>query len=245
MQSDPRFDLYSFSIRPSTANALDFLDAPARLVEALSDFSVTMRWFVQAFQTTGKLSLNLLARSAAVVLRGLGRITGGGFLEAMAGFITELNDLFGGFKERAKLVEHALRSPQVAFVLVTSPAPMSIQEVLFFSDRLDAANMARGAFVVNRFRMAPPGASSTIGEKEVADALAKRGVVLEERAPERLVQAYRDAVRLAALDTLHVKDMAARANGRVPVVRVPELASDVHDLKHLVAISKMLTTGGI
>ena len=75
VQKDPRFDLIILDT-PPTANALDFLDAPERLVEALD--SATMRWFVQAFESTGKLSLNLLARSAAVVLRGLGRITGGG-----------------------------------------------------------------------------------------------------------------------------------------------------------------------
>src|SRR5215470_8913175 len=119
--------------------------------------SAAMKWFVQAFETSGKLSLNLLAKSAAIVLRGLGKITGGGFLEAMAEFITELNDLFGGFKQRAAMVEAALRSPEVSFVLVTSPAPTSIKEVVFFSERLEEAKMARGAFVVNRFRLPPPG----------------------------------------------------------------------------------------
>jgi anion-transporting ArsA/GET3 family ATPase len=153
VQEDPRFDLVILDT-PPTANALDFLDAPQRLAEAID--SQAMRWFVQAFESTGKLSLNLLARSAAIVLRGLGRITGGGFLEAMAEFISELNDLFGGFKQRAAIVEAALRSPEVSFVLVTSPAPMSIQEVLFFSERLAEAHMPRGAFVVNRFRHRRP-----------------------------------------------------------------------------------------
>src|SRR5450432_1503638 len=118
VQRDPRFDLVVLDT-PPTANALDFLDAPERLVEALD--SAAIRWFVEAFQSTGKLSLNILARSAAAVLRGLGRITGGGFLEAMAEFITELNDLFGGFRERAKIVQAALRSPEVSFVHATSP----------------------------------------------------------------------------------------------------------------------------
>src|SRR5271166_143364 len=167
VQNDPRFNLIILDT-PPTANALDFLDAPEKLVEALD--SATMAWFIQAFQSTGKLSLNLLARSAAVVLRGLGRITGGGFLEAMAEFITELNDLFGGFKQRARLVEAALRSPDVSFVLVTSPAPMSVQEVLFFSDRLEQSSMPRGAFVVNRFRLAPPRADRPPTEGEVAGA---------------------------------------------------------------------------
>ncbi len=53
-RSDPRFDLIILDT-PPTANALDFLDAPERLVEALD--SATMRWFVQAFESTGKLSL--------------------------------------------------------------------------------------------------------------------------------------------------------------------------------------------
>ncbi len=101
VKDDPRYDLIVLDT-PPTANALDFLDAPERLMDALD--SSTMKWFIQAFETSGKLSLNVLAKSAAVVLKGIGRITGGGFLEAMAELITELNDLFGGFKQRAEIV---------------------------------------------------------------------------------------------------------------------------------------------
>ena len=242
VQKDPRFDLVILDTPPTT-NALDFLDAPERLVEALD--SAAIRWFVQAFQSTGKLSLNLLARSAVVVLRGLGRITGGGFLEAMAEFITELNDLFGGFRERAKIVEAALRSPEVSFVLATSPAPMSIQEVVFFSDRLEAYQMPRGAFVVNRFRLPPPLADAAPTPDEVAGAVAAHGLVLDDDAPARLVQAHADAVRLAALDAMHVRALEDRAKGKVPVVRIPELSSDVHDLEGLGKLSAMLMGGGV
>jgi anion-transporting ArsA/GET3 family ATPase len=242
VQRDPRFDLVILDT-PPTANALDFLDAPARLAEAID--SAAMRWFVQAFESTGKLSLNLLARSAAVVLRGLGKITGGGFLEAMAEFITELNDLFGGFKQRAGMVEAALRSPEVSFVLVTSPAPMSIQEVLFFSERLEEAKMPRGALVVNRFRLPPPSAGLPPSVKEAAAAVAKHGLHLEEDAPERLVRAHTDAIQLAALDERHVRLLDQRARGRVPIVRVPELPSDVHDLRNLGELAETLMRGGV
>jgi anion-transporting ArsA/GET3 family ATPase len=242
VQRDPRFDLVILDT-PPTANALDFLDAPARLAEAID--SAAMRWFVQAFESTGKLSLNLLARSAAVVLRGLGKITGGGFLEAMAEFITELNDLFGGFKQRAAMVEKALRSPEVSFVLVTSPAPMSIQEVLFFSERLEEARMPRGAFVVNRFRLPPPGADAPPTVQEAAEAVARHGLKLDDDAPARLVRAHGDAVRLASLDALHVGALDARARGKVPIVRIAELASDVHDLGKLGEVAEELMRGGV
>ena len=237
VKDDPRFDLILLDT-PPTANALDFLDAPQRLVEALD--SATMKWFIQAFEASGKLSLNLLARSAAVVLRGLGKITGGGFLQAMAEFISELNDLFGGFKQRAQAVQKSLRSPEVAFVLVTSPAPMSIQEVLYFSERLEEHGMPRGAFVVNRFRMPPPRAGEDVTSKDAAAAMEKLHLKLDDDAPARLVRAHAEAMKLAALDAFHVRSLDARAGSRVPIVRVPELASDVHDIKLLATLADIL-----
>jgi anion-transporting ArsA/GET3 family ATPase len=242
VQSDPRFDLVILDT-PPTANALDFLDAPGRLVEAVD--SPTMRWFVQAFESTGKVGFNLLARSAAVVLRGLGRITGGGFLAAMAEFITELNDLFGGFKQRAQMVESSLRSPEVSFVLVTSPAPVNLEEAVFFSERLDSANMARGAFVVNRFRLPPLWTDAPPGEGDVASAIARHSLHLEDGAPQRVVRAHADAVRLARRDAANLRSLNERASNHVPIVRVPELASDVHDLKNLRDIAEMLMNGGV
>jgi anion-transporting ArsA/GET3 family ATPase len=241
LQRDPRFDLIVLDT-PPTSNALDFLDAPERLIEALD--STTLRFFLQAFESTGKFSLNLLARSAALVLRGLGRITGAGFLETMAEFLAELNDLFGGFKQRARMVEAALRSSEVSFVLVTSPAPMSIREVLFFSDRLQQARMPRGAFVVNRLRRAVLG-DGPVPTQEIVLAAAARHLPLEEGEAERIALADAHAARLAALDTFHVRKLSDHVGGAVPVVRLPELASDVRDSRALRQIADLLMTGGV
>ncbi|MGD0676050.1 MAG: ArsA-related P-loop ATPase [Polyangiaceae bacterium] len=242
VQSDPRFDLIVLDTPPTT-NALDFLDAPERLVEALD--STAMGWILQAFESTGRVSLNLFARSASAVLRSIARIAGAGFLEAMAEFLTELNDLFGGFRQRAVAVQTALRSPEVTFVLVTSPAPMSIEEVLYFSDRLESASLSRGAFVVNRFRLPPPHAERPPTEDEAARAIAGLRLKLDEGAPSRVVEAHADAVRLAALDALHVKRLHERVRGKVPIVRVPELPADVRDAKGLASVSRTLMTGGV
>jgi anion-transporting ArsA/GET3 family ATPase len=239
VKNDPRYDLIVLDT-PPTANALDFLDAPERLMEALD--SATMRWFVEAFQSTGKLSLNLLAKSAAVVLRGIGKITGGGFLEAMAELITELNELFGGFKQRAKAVQRALRAPEVAFVLVTSPAPPSIREVLYFAERLSEHDMPRGAFIVNRVHLPPPRAMDGVTADQAANAMELRKLVLEDDGPQRLVQAHRDAERLAALDAHHLRALDAHG---VPVVRLAELAADVHDLTLLSELADALVAGGV
>jgi anion-transporting ArsA/GET3 family ATPase len=163
----------------------------------------------------------------------------------MAEFITELNDLFGGFKQRAQMVEGALRSPEVSFVLVTSPAPMSLEEAVFFSERLERASMPRGAFVVNRFRLPPLWADAPPEPRDAEAALAAHHVKMEEDAPSRLVAAHADAVKLALRDAANVRALDERAAQQVPIVRVPELASDVHDLRNLGEIAEMLMGGGV
>jgi anion-transporting ArsA/GET3 family ATPase len=160
----------------------------------------------------------------------------------MAQFLAELNDLFGGFKERAGAVRAALRSAEVSFVLVTSPAPMSIQEVLFFNDRLERAAMPRGAFVVNRVRSPPPFADVVLSGDDAARAAAEHGLHLGSGAGVRLVAAHVDATHSAALDQRHLRELMGRA---LPIVRLPELASDIRDLEALASLAALLMAGGM
>ncbi len=241
VKADPRYDLIVLDT-PPTANALDFLDAPERLMGALD--SPAMRWFVEAFQSTGKVSFNVLAKSAAMVLRTIGKITGGGLLQDMARLITELNELFGGFRERAGQVQRELRSKDVDFLLVTSPAPMSVREVLYFSERLRTSAMPRGAFIVNRMRF-PPKFPEGAPLSEVSSAIRDLGITLEEGAEERLARAHADQAKLASLDVAYVAQLAREAGGKVPVIRVPEFASDVRDVKLLGDVANLLVTGGV
>jgi anion-transporting ArsA/GET3 family ATPase len=163
----------------------------------------------------------------------------------MAEFITQLNELFGGFRERATMVQKTLRAPDVAFVLVTSPAPMSIQEVLYFSERLEEHKMPRGAFVVNRLHV-PPAHAAGVTAQQTESALAANKIALDEGAPERIMRAHADAIRLAALDAHHVEMLRVRAHAdKVPIVRVPEFATDVHDLRLLARLADLLMRGGM
>ncbi len=241
VSNDPAYDLIILDT-PPTANALDFLDAPERMVAALD--SAAINWFVESFESSGKFSLNLLARSAAAVLKGISKITGGGFLEAMAEFVRELNDLFGGFKERAERVKKEIRSEKVSFVLVTSPAPPSIREVLFFSERLVEHDMPRGAFVVNRFHVPPP-FPGTPSPEEVKAALKAKKLALDDDAETRIAHAHGDAVKLATLDAMHVRYLEQAVDPGVPIVKVEAMARDVYDLVLLDAVAERIMSGGI
>jgi len=237
-KGDPSYDLILLDT-PPTPNALDFLDAPERLVGAID--SAATRWLVQAVQSSGKFSLNVLAKGAAAVVRGIGKVSGSGFLEQMAAFIAEINALFGGWKKRADAVSAALRGPDVAYVLVTTPDPLAVREVMFFAERLRQQNMRRDAFVVNRVHPTY-GRVPEIGEVEAA--LASSSIRLGDGAPARLRRAAEDESRMGKLDALHLVGLEAaledEASGGSLLAHVPAFPYDIHDLVRLSRIAEVI-----
>lgn len=237
VQGDPNYDLIVLDT-PPTANALDFLSAPERMTEALD--SAAIRWFVEAFQGGKSFSLNLLAKGAQAVLRGLGKITGGEFLQDMAEFVAELNDLFGGFHERATTVQAALRGEHIAFVVVAAPSTPSLEEAAFFIDKLRAADMPLGAMVVNRVRRAPAFAERPPSIALVQQLLDARAITLGAGGAARVLQAHLDAAQMATHDERAVRHHL----GSAPLVGVAELETDVHDLQLLAQVGEILLHDG-
>ena len=230
LRDDPSYDIVLLDTPPTT-HALDFLDAPERLVSAID--SPAIKWFLQAFESDRKLSFNLLARSTATLLRGLGKLTGGGFLEQVAAFISEMNAVFVGWKARAEMVSAALRGPTVGYVLVTTPDPLALREVRFFADRLRKEQIAPDACVVNRVS---PELAST---EDPAAALARAGLPADAAFAAKCQEAASDAQRMAKLDRLHLLAIELLLEETTHVT-VPTFARDVYDLAALSEVAAVL-----
>jgi anion-transporting ArsA/GET3 family ATPase len=238
VRNDPRWDLIILDT-PPTANALDFLDAPERLVNAID--SQAMRWFVQAFQGAGKLSLGIVGRGAAMLIRGLARFTGIGFLEQVAEFVTGINDLFGGFRDRAAEVAADLRGPEVAFVIVTSPTPMNVEEAVFFDARLREAGMRIDGFVVNTVHplLPEPDASDEALLQAASEVLPPSMDAKETLAKMR--RALDDERVLAIAQRAEAEKLREQAGDVERFVQVPAFDEDVHDLTALARVAEYLT----
>jgi anion-transporting ArsA/GET3 family ATPase len=230
-----RYDLIVLDT-PPTAEALDFLDAPERLVEALD--SPAMRWLVQALSPSGGLSMRLLARGVAALLRTMGRLTGRGFLEEMAAFVGELNELFGGFKQRALLVSQAFRADDFGYLLVAAPTGPALDEARYFAQRLSGLGMQADALVVNRVHPLPAAAASA---QQLASLLSRAG--LEPALSEGLLTAQRDEAARAGSEARHL-EQARRLASSVTTGQlwlVPVMAGDVRGLADLGRVSRALS----
>ena len=201
--------------------------------------SPAMRWFVGAFQGAGKLSFGLFGKGASLVFKALGKFTGAGFLEEVAEFVSGLNDLFGGFKERAEEVAGTLRSDEVAFVLVTSPAPMAIDEAIFFSGKLGEAQMRRSATVVNGMHTLLH--EPSISRAEQIEAMSQHDPAVDAAAMvDATNTALQDERLRAVADRIESDRLRNKLAGDGIFVEVPRLEQDVHDLGGLAIIAAHL-----
>jgi len=238
VRKDPQWDLIVLDT-PPTSSALDFLAAPERLIDAID--SPAMRWFLQVFEGAGKEAFGLVGRGATVLLKGIARFTGVEFLEQVAEFVSGINDLFGGFKERAEQVSNALRSPDVAFVLVTSPNPTAIVEARFFSDKLQAGGMNREVVIVNQVHslLEEPNMSAEDQVTALRDVLPES--IDSAHIQPRLSEALRTERGWAVADRAEVVRLREEMGAEERIVEVPAFDQDVHDLAALARVASYLT----
>lgn len=135
---------------PPTRQALDFLEAPDRIVSFL-DSGVLKLALREWFDARGRLKtakgLGPLGRRFE---RYLDEIVGLDLLREMAEFFQAFAPLFTGFRQRAEEVKKLLRSTETRFVLVAGPAEERLPDALFFARKLRDAGYRLGPVVLNR-----------------------------------------------------------------------------------------------
>jgi anion-transporting ArsA/GET3 family ATPase len=211
LHQEGRYDLLVLDT-PPTRNALDFIDAPRRLTEFVDSRTL------QLFAAPAGIGLKLLGRGAGVAFSVMKRATGIDLLADLGEFFRSFGGMTEGFRERAALVNELLADSRTAFVLVTSPRRHALEDAVWFHHRLMEAGLPFAGVVANRVHQSG-------GDADPA-ALAK---LLGDELAERVMRSYEDERRLAERDRAGIAELRRRI-GRKPIVEVPHLHDDVHDV---------------
>ncbi|MFZ2516829.1 MAG: ArsA-related P-loop ATPase [Candidatus Lutibacillus vidarii] len=257
-----RWDLIVVDTPPSRS-ALDFLDAPNRLGLFLDGRFI--RLISAPARASGRVYLKVLGAGIGMASTVLTKVLGGQMLSDVQTFVAALDSMFGGFRERADLTYGLLKDRGTAFVVVATPERDALREAAFFVERLAADDMPLAGVVVNRLqRLAVPELSrgralagaELIGIPEEAQEGA--GSPDEAGSPSTAEdppgRGNAAAALAAGLLTVHASlaELAARQDRAttafsaghpgVPIVRVPALSHDVHDLESLREVGHALAS---
>ncbi|MGA2758265.1 MAG: ArsA-related P-loop ATPase [Solirubrobacteraceae bacterium] len=208
---------------PPSRNALDFLDAPARLTHFFEGRAL------RVMLAQGGFATRAASRASAPFLGVLGRLTGAGVLREITAFFTAIAGMIDALAERAAAVAALLREESTSFVLVSSPRREAVEEAIAFAGELRHAQLRLSALVVNRVHP--------------LDALAADPAALEALLGPRLAALVAaqcgELVALAEADTAAL-DRLREAFAALEPMAIPDLGDEIEDLGGLARIGRYL-----
>jgi anion-transporting ArsA/GET3 family ATPase len=229
---------------PPTRHALDFLDAPQRLIRLLDNrvFRVMM--------APARGAMRIATAALHAFVRQVGRVVGTGVVDDIISFFRAFDGMEEGFRSRADAVRTLLGEDSTAFVLVTSPRRDSIEEAIYFAEQIATHGLAIDGLVANRVHpeFADPDGADRLRTR--ADELRGRPDSGDTAGPDadaarrRLADRYdtlADLADLAARERIVLSEVAAHMG--TAAVYVPFLDHDVHDLRALHEVGRYLVEG--
>jgi len=225
---------------PPSRSALDFLDAPERLGRFLDGRLIKV---LTAPVKAGRPFGRVINAGFSVMTGAMTKLLGGQLLRDAQTFITAFDTVFGGFRERADATYRLLQAPGTSFLVIATPEPDALREASYFVERLAEERMPLAGLILNRVHTAGGSQLSAARSLAAAETLETAYPSGEVRADSPA--AYPAAALTAAALRLHAERMMLGERERrvagsfmsthpaVPVIEVPALPEDVHDLAGL------------
>jgi anion-transporting ArsA/GET3 family ATPase len=227
---------------PPSRSALDFLDAPNRLGRFLDGRMI--RVLTAPARAGGRTGMRVMTAGIGVFAKVFSRVLGSDLIRDLSAFVSALESMFGGFRERAQQTYELLKAPGTSFVVVAAPEPDALREASYFVERLSAERMPLAGLIVNRMHRT----ADVLGElalpaaraEAAADTLAGKAQDPATTLAEVALRVHAEIAGVAEHDARMAKRFST-AHPDVKVVAVPALPADVHDLDGLRTIGTLLT----
>jgi anion-transporting ArsA/GET3 family ATPase len=223
LHSSGEWDLVIVDTPPSR-HAIDLLEAPDRLVGFLSH--PVYRTLTVGQRTFAKIT----DAASSMFLWAVKRLAGPQIVEDTVQFFRSLANIEGGLRNRARDVSRLLRGPATAFVVVSSPRAEAVSEAEHLLDAINDKGFPLGGLVVNLIHPLPIELSAS-DEELLADL--GDGPLAEQLAW------HRELLGLAQAERHEIASLEALA-GAAPIVELPLLDVDIHDVPGLVGLAERL-----
>ena len=227
LAANPLTDLLVLDTPPA-AEAIDFLDAPRRLLELLNSRAISL---LGAPGGLFRSRLRMVDIAARAVLAAFDRVTGLNLLSDVQSFVRSFDGMYEGFSARAARAQDKLRAPDTAIVIVTTAESSRIAQAREFIGALERAGLRVAAMVVNRVIAELPDAAE-LSSARIAPSLKRK--------------LKRNLADYAALKTREEVSLSALRNslpGGALLLVAPDLGREPRTIADLAEIGRSLRAG--
>ena len=228
----PDYDLIILDTPPSR-NALDFLEAPSRMVKMLAEGG--LRWLKIAGGNrfaSSRTGRALFGKSKQGLFSVFERFTGGEVISGIAEFVTITGAIFDSMALRAGEVMELLRSEQATFLLVASPRRIPLSEALYFRGRLKESNIPFSGFIINRVRPTSPDNESK-NERGSSPFPSRAEPKSWDDAVGSLWDNHKVQDNRAEEGRKHILRLKEQCGEQAAYIEIPDIEGEVHDLEAL------------
>jgi anion-transporting ArsA/GET3 family ATPase len=232
-----RYDLIVVDT-PPTRNAIDFLEAPARMADFFSSRFLRL--------LTAPARSRVVNFASKPFYNVADRILGTQFLEDIAEFFLLFQSMYGGFVQRAQAVTRVLEDRRTTFVVVSTLESAPVREAEFFIEELHRRKLHLGAVVLNkvlpdylRDREAAASAKTLANDAEaIAKSLADRiEAIGDAKTLERVLREVGESfLNFQVVATREAETQAELAASPEVIATVPYFDSDIYDLSGLIRL---------
>ena len=227
LAANPLTDLLVLDTPPA-AEAIDFLDAPRRLLELLNSRAISL---LGAPGGLFRSRLRMVDIAARAVLAAFDRVTGLNLLSDVQSFVRSFDGMYEGFSARAARAQDKLRAPDTAIVIVTTAESSRIAQAREFIRALEDAGLRVAAMVVNRVIAELPDAAE-LSTARIAPSLKRK---LKRNLADYAALKTREEVSLSVLRN-------SLPGGAVLMV-APDLGREPRTIADLAEIGSSLRAG--
>lgn len=213
---------------PPAAEALEFIEAPRRMLELLNSRALAL---LGASGNFVRRRLSVLDLPARAVLAAFDRVTGLNLLGDVQAFVRSFEGMYAGFAERAARVRELISSPACLVVLVTTAEPGRAAEVREFAEPLGRAGLSVGAVVVNRVM------------PELPDAAEIRRLPLAPPLRRKLIRNVGDFAALKRREALAVGALRENIPEGARLYFATDLGSEPRTLADLLRLARGIEPG--
>jgi len=193
---------------PPNQNALAFLQAPSLLSRFFEERLI--RWLVVPANKIIEIGM----KKALTILE---KLTGANFISNLYDFTATMFQVKDGFTRSLKRIKELLHSPEVGFVLVSSPSIHTLPQLKMLKESLEKESYAFDGLILNR----------SIDYMKAADTINSAS---DLTTGLKLIEEMRT----------REKQVLEELSSTLSCQRLPELSRDVHSMEDLYHVAKAL-----